>query len=412
MDFTKDFELVTLDLTTATGVTYNLRFIMVEINVYEDIWSNNITCDIVINDAKNQLMNMPIFGYETLNLEFRTPEKGLWSKTLRLVRITDRKLLRERELGYVLHFITPEAVTNLKTRVSKSYKGKLISDIVDDLHNNWLGGGPIDIETTKFQHHIIIPNIAPIHAINWLTTHANPAGYEGSNYLYYEDKDKFRFVTMESRLEKGPVKTYLFQVANVRKDEVGHKPQDFSTNVVAVEAYTFDHHSDILDNMKTGMYGNELLTHSHSRKVWRRYTFDYPGSFDQYKHLYPSNYLESRAKQDTNKKDSKLKLHSTGHDQDGYEFRVDKWLPVRISQLQQLHNIKLTITVPGDSERTVGEVVLFNLPSPEPPVNNNQIDDKYYQGKYLVQSVRHIIDVDKYRTVMELVKDSVFTQYP
>jgi hypothetical protein len=198
----------------------------------------------------------------------------------------------------------------------------------------------------------------------------------------------------------------------VRKDELGHKPQDFETNVIAVEAYSFDHQSDILDNMRTGMYGNELLTHSHSRKVWRRYTFDYPSSFDQYKHLYPGNYLESKARQDTNKKDSMLKLHSTGHDQDNYPFLPEKWIPIRISQLQQLHNIKLTVTLPGDSERTVGEVVEFMLPSPEPPIKNEQINDKYYKGRYLVQSVRHIIDQEKYRTVLELVQDSVYTPYP
>ena len=107
-----------------------------------------------------------------------------------------------------------------------------------------------------------------------------------------------------------------------------------------------------------------------------------------------------------------LKLHSAGHDQDNYPFLPEKWLPIRISQLQQLHNIKLTITLPGDSERTVGEIVEFMLPSPEPTVNNEQIDDKYYKGRYLVQSVRHIIDQDKYRTVLELVQDSVYTQYP
>lgn len=412
MDFSKDFELVTLDLTTASGTKYNLRFILVELNVYEEIWNSNITCDIVINDSNNLLMNMPIFGYETLLLEFRTPDKALWSKTLRLVRITDRKLLRERELGYILHFVTPEAVTNLKTRVSKSYKGKVISDIVADLHTNFLAGGPIEIEPTRFQQHIIIPMIYPVHAINWLATHANSTGYEGSNYLYYEDKDKFRFVSMESRLEKSSVKTYSYQVANVRKNEVGHKSQDIESNIVAAEAYTFDHHSDLLDNMKNGMYGNELLTHSHSRKVWRRYTFDYPTSFDQYKHLYPNNYLESTVKQDLNKKDSKLKYHSTGHDQDGYDFFPEKWIPCRISQLQQLNNIKLTITVPGDSDRTVGQVVTFSLPSPEPPVNNRQVDDKFYSGKYLIQSIRHVIDNEKYRTVLELVKDSVFEAYP
>jgi hypothetical protein len=409
--YTGDFEIVNLLLTTVDGQSYNLRFVMVEINVYEDIWSNQITVDLLVNDATNMIQNLPIFGFETLLLEFRAPNKELWSKTLRLVRITDRKLMRERQAGYILHFVTPEAVTNMKVRVSKSYKGKLISDIVDDLHNNWLQGGPIDIETTKFQHHIIIPKLYPCHAINWLCTHANPAAFNGANYLYYQDKNLFRFVTMESRLILPPSQIYLFQVANVRLDTQGHKNQDFATNTVAAQVYTFDHYSDILENLQSGMYGNELYTHSHSRKIWRRYAFDYPGSFDDYKHLYPSNYLFN-GKFNDNKPDSKLKLHSTGHDQDGYPFLPEKWIPCRISQLQQLQNLKLSITVPGDSERTVGQVVEFRFPSPEPPQNNQQIDDKYYSAKFLVQSVRHKIDANKYVTIMTLVKDSTKVHYP
>jgi hypothetical protein len=409
--YTGDFEIVNLLLTTVDGQQYNLRFVMVEINVYEDIWSNQITCDLLVNDATNMIQNLPIFGFETLLLEFRTPNKQLWSKTLRLVRITDRKLMRERQAGYILHFVTPEAVTNLKVRVSKSYKGKLISDIVDDLHNNWLQGGPIDIEQTKYQHHIIIPKLYPCHAINWLCTHANPAAFNGANYLYYQDKDMFRFVSMESRLILPASQIYIFQVANIRLDTVGHKAEDFSTNTVAAQGYNFDHYSDILENLQTGMYGNELYTHSHSRKIWRRYTFDYPGSFDDYKHLYQSNYLFN-GKFNDDKPDSKLKLHSTGHDQDGYPFLPEKWIPCRISQLQQLQNLKISITVPGDSERTVGQVVEFRFPSPEPPQNNQQIDDKYYSARLLVQSVRHKIDANKYVTIMTLVKDSTRVQYP
>jgi hypothetical protein len=217
---------------------------------------------------------------------------------------------------------------------------------------------------------------------------------------------------MESRLALAASKTYLFQVANVRKNNQGYKPVDLVTDEVAVEVYTLDHQSDILDNMRRGMYGNELLTHSHSRKIWRRYEFDYPSTFDDYQHLHPKNYLESVAIGDTDSPKSHLKLHSTGHDQDNYPFLPEQWIPIRISQLQQLHNIKMTLTIPGDSERTVGEVVEFNLPSPEPPVDNQQVDDKYYRGRYLVQSVRHVITTEKYLTILEIIKDSTFEQYP
>jgi hypothetical protein len=404
-DFAKNFELVTMDLTTATGNKIGLRFMMLEFNVYEDIWNNNVTCDIVINDAINMIMNQPLFGFETLKLEFRTPSKNLWSKTLRLVRITNRSLVKDREIVYLLHF---------KTRVSKSYKGKLISDIVNDLHTNWLKSKTaINVETTKLQQHIIIPNLQPCHAINWMAAHANSASYAGANYVYYEDKTQFNFVTIESRLALATSQTYLFQVANIRLDSSSdYKPQDVTTNILAVEGYTFDNHSDILENMGAGMYGNTLLTHSNARKIWKRYTFDYPGSFDTYKHLYPGKPLYSSAVADLADPSSKLKLHSTGQDEDNYPTYPELWVPCRISQLQQLNNIRLTLTVPGDSERTVGEVVEFALPSPEPPQKDKQINDKYYSGRYLVQSLRHKINQDEYVTVLELVKDSTPVAFP
>lgn len=410
--YTGDFEIKNLVLTTVDGLEHNIRFILTELNVYEDIWNNQITCDVLVNDATNMIQNLPLFGFETLLLEFRTmPDKQLFSKTFRLVRITDRKLIRDRQAGYIMHFVTSEAVNNLKVRVSKSYKGKLISDIVSDLHNKWLVGGPIDIEPTKYQHHIIIPKLNPCHAINWLCTRANSVNYNGANYLYYQDKDQFRFVSIESRLALDIAKYYTFHTANIRLDQVGHHPEDLEANAIAIQAHTFDHYSDLLENLQAGMYGNELITHSQSRKLWKSYGFDYPTSFDKYKHLHPSNLLYNPKFQDSTS-NSKLKLHSAGHDEDGYPFLAESWIPSRISQLQQLQNIKVSITIPGDSERTVGQIVELRIPSPEPPIENKQIDDKYYSGRYLIQGLRHKIDTEKYQTVMTLVKDSTLVKYP
>jgi hypothetical protein len=409
--YTGDFSLINCYLTTVDGQQHEMRYIMTEINVYEDLWSNQTTCDILVNDATNMIQNLPIFGFETLLLEFQTPNKTKFSKTFRLVRITDRKLIRERQAGYVMHFVSVEAVTNLKVRVSKSYKGKLISDIVSDLHNNWLNGNTINIETTKYQHHIIIPKLSPCHAINWLATRANSAAYNGANYLYYEDKNQFNFVSVESLMAQSSVQYYTFQVAAIREDQLGYKPEDLAANNIAMQSHSFEHYSDILENLQTGMYGNELYTHSNSRKIWKDYTFDYPSSFDNYEHLYASNLLFDPIFND-NVPDSKLKLHSTGHDQDGYPFLPELWLPCRISQLQQLQNIQVTVTIPGDSDRTVGQVVELRIPSPEPPINNEQVNDKYYNGYFLVKALRHKIDTDKYVTIMDLIKDSTAVQYP
>jgi hypothetical protein len=410
--YTGDYSLNNLILTTVNEQQYDLRFVMSEINVYEDLWNNQTTCDIFVTDAKNMIQNLPIFGFETLLLEFNSPNKNVFSKTFRLVRITDRKLIKDRQAGYILHFVTPEAVSNLKVRVSKSYKGKLISDIVNDLHKNWLNSDTyINVEPTIYQQHIIIPKLNPCHAINWLATRANSALYEGATYLYYEDKDQFNFVTMESRLAQPSSLYYTFQIANIRKDGLTHHAEDLAANIIAIQTYSFKHYSDILENLQTGMYGNELITHSQSRKIWRDYQFDYPDSFNDYQHLYASNLLFDPIFNDDTP-NSRLKLHSTGPDLDGYPFQPELWIPCRVSQLQQLQNIKVAITVPGDSERTVGQVVELRIPSPEPPIGVEQVEDKYYNGRFLIQSVRHKIDVEKYMTDMELVKDSTLVAYP
>src|SRR4051812_21723997 len=96
-DFPQDFNLQTMDLTNTLGQTVNLRFVFLELNVFEDLWSNNVTASIVMNDATNLLTNFPVFGFETLKLEFQTPDKTMWSKTLRLTGITNRQLEKERQ---------------------------------------------------------------------------------------------------------------------------------------------------------------------------------------------------------------------------------------------------------------------------------------------------------------------------
>jgi hypothetical protein len=216
---------------------------------------------------------------------------------------------------------------------------------------------------------------------------------------------------MESRLMKPEVKTYLYHVADIRKDQPGYKSQTLHTDDESLDSYSFDHFSDILDNMQSGMYGNRLITHSQTRKIWREYDFDYPGSFDQYQHLYPGNKLYGFTA-DLADPANKLKVYPVGYDKDNLPFHVDEWLPIRISQLQQLQNIKITMSLPGDSDRTVGQVVILQLPSPEPPVNMTQKMDLYYQGRFLIQSIRHKIVSTDYTTTMTLVKDSVFQAYP
>jgi len=407
-----DYELKTIELTAWDGRVYDLRYMMTELNVFESMWNNQIQCSLAINDAKNMIRNIPLNGGELLNLVFKAPDKGPFIKKFRLHSISDRQLTKEREMVYILNFVTFEAFLNEKKRTSKSYKGKKIMDIVADLHYGELGGGALDIEPTDREVHVIIPDIHPTQAINWLCNRAKSTIWpKGASYLYYQDKDLFRFVTLESRLALGPSAIYIMHTGNVWPDGV----QNVKEDETAARHYNFDFHSDMLDNTRTGMYANELLTHSQVRKIWRRYTWDYVDTWLDYSHLYkimPHHLWPPAADSfgSWKKKDNKLKLHSTG--QDDWPFSPEDWIRPRLSQLQQANNIRITLVVPGDSDMTVGKVVEFTLPSPEPLDESNFIViDRWYRGKWLVTGLRHKLVKDEYVTILELIKDSTYRPY-
>ena len=88
---------------------------------------------------------------------------------------------------------------------------------------------------------------------------------------------------------------------------------------------------------------------------------------------------------------------------------------VRRSQVQQINSIRLQINVPGDSQRTVGEVVEIRLPAIE---QKNQKSggklDLMFSGRYLISKIKHVITskAGGYETVMMLIKDSFENPLP
>ena len=409
----QDFELKALNLINAKGdPPLDIHHMMVELNTFESLFNTSISGWLTINDAKNLLSNYPIFGFDRVQATFATPNREEFKIEFYIYKVSDRKLIKEREQIYILHLIAKEQVDDCKVRVSKSYKGQLISDVVTDLHTNWLKSAqPFTVESTQFMHHIVIPNLHPIQAINWLATRATPASWQGSNYLYYQDKHGFNFVTGEKLLCQKPVTKFTFQPANARNQDANtqYKPRDPLDERAMID-WNFDSQSDILNNLDQGMYGNELLTHDPTNKQWHRYTFDYPQSYGSYQHLTPNMLFSAAWPDGRNSPAARMKFHSEG--QEPFPFKPSSWLPMRISQMQQLNNIIITMSISGHSTRTVGEVVTLQMPSPEPPVDGQQLYDPYHQGKYLIATLRHKINQDSFTTTMTLLQDSVFSQYP
>ncbi len=407
---------------------WDIRFMFVEMNIYEQLFSNGMSGSMVISDATNMIHNMPIFGFETIEIVFSTPDREDFTHTFRIYKIENKALVNEREQIYMLHLISGELFQDRLTRVSKSYNGKLISDIVQDLQENYLASFFTNLEPTKYMHQIVIPNLNPMEAIRWLSVRSNSASFPGSNYVYYENKAGYNFVSIESLVQNGnpAVQTYHVRPSNLRLPRAGnpgHESSDDKEIEVGVDDYVFKNHIDTLESVMMGMYGNRLITHNIIRKRFFTADFSYTDTYPQYHHLEQNTatnelkkfsgktFLSDQAGS-LNGPNALYKLFPSGQQSEDYPNQVENWIQERISRLQQIHNIEVDVTVPGDSRRKIGDVVKFMLPSPEQMKSNQLQMDIFYQGRYLITSLRHIINKHEYVCKMTLTKDSVFEPHP
>ncbi len=420
----KSFKILKCDFYPVGGQPIDLRLMWNDMNIYEDIWSNGITATLSIVDSLNLIKNLPIFGYETMIIEFQTPTVNeSFSHKFRVYKIENRSLVKEREQVYLLHLVSPEVFTDQQKRISKSYKGKLISDIVTDLQVNALGSIFADIDTTQYLHQVVIPNLHPMEAIRWLSTRANAANYPGSNYLYYENKDGYKFVTFEKLVQQPEVISYHVHPANIRVDTADHAAYDQNEIDIGVEDYKFLNHIDTLESQMRGLYASRLITHNIIRKRFFTQDFSYPDSYNNYNHLEPNiakneltgqtgfTFLSDQAKS-LNNPENLLRVFPSGLKAEDYPNQCEQWMQERISRLQQFHTFELVLTVPGDSRRKVGEKFEFVLPSPEPLIEGKLQMDIYHRGAYLITGLRHLINRTEYVMIIEAKKDSVFECHP
>ena len=81
----------------------------------------------------------------------------------------------------------------------------------------------------------------------------------------------------------------------------------------------------------------------------------------------------------------------------------------KASRLQSLNNFKLNIKCFGDGLLEAGDVVKFEMPSPEKAAESGA-KDKFYSGNYLVTSIHHRFYTTEYTIDLECVKETLATE--
>lgn len=277
-----------------------------------------------------------------------------------------------------------------------------------------------------------------------------------STFYYYETTKGYYFVSVE-RLFRGilspnPIQTLYYAPKSLAEDQAIPREQVFNM----VDQYDILKTFNVLENVDNGMYSSKLITYDMQKMSFSEVNYNYietekvaqvQGASGTTQVALEDESLDAVEVDDTsgvtdtgklcspfmdmlNYPRQKIFLKPTkfGHDVDykvnlkvagGLKQRdivpdhIENTFLQRKSQLQQLENIKLAVILRGNSNRQVGDLINFVVPSktsPEAVLEGKEPElHKFYNGNYIATYIRHTLKKEQqtYTTYVHLSKNSL-----
>ena len=127
-----------------------------------------------------------------------------------------------------IYFCSQEMYYSSIHRVSQAFSGNIEAGVQEIVRNKgYLNSKKqLHIEPTRTNTKLVIPNLRPLSAINFLAKNSTSQLYNNTGYVFYETPDGFHFRSLESLLaiagaKARPVKfAYNYQIGNIRDSDV------------------------------------------------------------------------------------------------------------------------------------------------------------------------------------------------
>jgi hypothetical protein len=429
--FPQDYYLETLNFLTANGNRMELRKIFRELSYYEDIYTFVVSGYIKIEDSQGFIESLQLTGNEFIEINFgkikNAPNAD--DQVFRVYKVGDREGTGNLNTQYyTLYFCSEELLLSEQTKISKSYVGTKISDIVSSILDDAIGVDPNKInviEETTGLYDFVVPLMKPFEAISWVSTYARPksTGTIGADMLFFETREGFNFRSLQSMFTDDVYANYKYQQKNL-----DDKDQPIQEKAMTVLDYEFTKTFDVVNDINSGTFANRLVTIDPLTRSFQQTNFDYDTFKDQAKSLNDNgvtNNLENRLGKALNQAAegvTKLLAGNANQAQNPYmkskeggfakDIFAETYVPQRTAQLSLSNYNVVKLAIPGDPGISAGKVIEFDLMSIKPTTKERELD-RFYSGKYLVTAVRHIIQPlsSSYQTILEIAKDSSPTQF-
>ena len=419
------------------GTYVSLTDYLVEINLYESIFENSISGEIILADSRNLIQELGIIREEYLSVSFRTTtlskEKSI-SKMFKIYALNDKEYAKDGSvLIYKLNFTSVESFQDIINPIYRAFNGspndivKLIFDeYISSIRNISIGESTTGSEEIKSSVAIfgnpaniinfVSPGWSPIKCINWIASKSVPSNNKAANFLFWETTKGFYFGNIGELIQKADslsIGTYDYSSPKIKsptQEDIEKNKFMFTIRSISVNS-TFDQ----MRNLTTGYTSSRLVDINLYNKEYNHVDYDHGDKFNNYPHLQtemPNPFFDKATPRnpstflDVNY--SYPALH-TGN-LENFDVKLKDIFGNRRSNILELRNFNMEITIPGRTDIEVGRTININLPKGIPgdiakPMDYK--DDGIYSGNYLITSLCHKINLKSHYIIMEVSKDSL-----
>jgi len=438
-----------LVLITSTNVVINLVDFLVELNIYEDMFSNYLRGSIVLSDSRNLIEKGPVIGEEFISITIKTPTfPDSIKKTFRVYKVSDRKIVRDNNTQvFTLHFTSVELFYDMLLPLFTPFEG-VITDVAGEIFANYIAAirdhditglkeseasKSITVEETIIETPLFVlnessnkvkfvsPGWTPFKILNWLASKAIPKNETAKNYLFFETNKAFYFGSIEYLLKDvtendSYIGTYSVSAANIREES---NPPDINREYFIARDVEMVETADGIKNFTNGYLANRLITLDVYNKEYNITDYDHTQEYQKQWHTSGAGSVAIPifSKDGVRNFATNISFYPVNpklyNDFPGnVNEKMNDIYGNRRSSLLDLSNLKLNITVHGRTDVQVGNVLKFAYPAmgaQDESSKEKDALDKLYSGYYLITAIHHKINRINHSMTMECVKDSLLS---
>jgi hypothetical protein len=450
--FPGDIEVKHVLIVSQTGQVKDIGKITLEVNIFQNLNEHYIQAELVVSDSIAMLEGFNgdrqrgiqggYNGGEVVIVSYKTRDKTLPFKThfFGLYDLTERQRVDEKNEVYILNCVSAEAYRSASKTISRAFggsKGNLISNMVRTVINEFIYDRQIkdlqrnyrdvlniriekevNVDQTNGVQRLLIPNMTPDDTLDFFAREADNDNHI-PYFMFYEDSHGFNFRDLNNLVLAEPKETYTYVSTNVEEDTktVNYNKDKKSEATVRdyqkIISYNVIRQTNILGNVKSGLFRSRMINIDILKKNKFEYNFNYEKEYEKFNKL-----QKWRIPAQVDGEPILYMMQSrTGHDVCCPIFEKENHLPKRVNQniqrrqsyMRHIFNTLMEVTVVGNSELDVGDVIELNIPNATTINKKDGKKDKYLSGKYLITSLRHKFGGTtgtEFTTFIECVKDT------